>query len=334
MTHEDGGGARPLGAGAGEPSAADLSVTVAVLTYLRPDDLRAVLPTLVAQAAELGPRARVVVVDNDPAAGGRDVVEEVVGARYVHEPQPGIAHGRNRALDEAAGDDLLVFIDDDERPSEGWLRRLVEQYLVDRPLAVVGPVVSEYVVQPDPWVRAGRFFDRRRLPTGTAVTLAATNNLLLDMRQVAASGLRFDARFGLTGGSDSLFTRQAAARGLRMVWCDEAVVTDVVPPSRVTRAWVLQRAYRAGNTWTRVSLVVAGSPAARLRTRVSLLALGGVRVAVGATRTALGLVTRSAAQKARGRRTLARGAGVLSGLAGSVYTEYARPAAPEPASSH
>ncbi|MBB2923958.1 glycosyltransferase family 2 protein [Cellulomonas cellasea] len=312
--------------------AAALSVTVAVLTYLRPDDLREVLPTLVAQAAGLGPRARVLVVDNDPAGSAREVVEALAtGARYVHEPEPGIAHARNRALDEAAGDDLLVFVDDDERPCDGWLRLLVEQYLVDRPGAVVGPVVSEYVVEPDRWVRAGRFFDRRRLATGTEVTLAATNNLLLDMHQVAAAGLRFDARFGLTGGSDTLFTHQAVARGLRMVWCDEAVVTDVVPASRVTRSWVLRRAYRSGNGWTRVSVLVAGSPAARLRTRASILAQGSVRVAAGAGQTALGVVTRSLAHEARGRRTLARGSGMLAGLVGHVYAEYARPGTPAPA---
>ena len=83
--------------------------------------------------------------------------------RYVHEPEPGIAAARNRALDEAGPADLLVFIDDDERPVDGWLARLVETYRVDRPTAVVGPVVSEYEQQPDAWVSAGRFFDRRRL---------------------------------------------------------------------------------------------------------------------------------------------------------------------------
>ena len=34
--------------------------------------------------------------------------------RHVHEPVPGIVAGRNRALQECAGEDLLVFLDDDE----------------------------------------------------------------------------------------------------------------------------------------------------------------------------------------------------------------------------
>ena len=37
---------------------------------------------------------------------------------------------------------------------------------------------------------AGRFFNRRRLPTGTEVDVAATNNLLLDLIQLHELGLR------------------------------------------------------------------------------------------------------------------------------------------------
>ncbi|WP_298459552.1 glycosyltransferase family 2 protein [uncultured Cellulomonas sp.] len=303
----------------------DLRVTVAVLTYRRPADLAVALPMLVEQALAVGRLAQVLVVDNDPDAGARSFVEAHGGpVRYVHEPRPGIAAGRNRALDEAASSDVVVFVDDDERPCAGWLRLLLEQYVVDRPLAVVGPVVSTYDVPPDAWVAAGRFFDRRRLPTGTEVTLAATNNLLLDVELVRALELRFDERFGISGGSDSLFTRQAAARGGRMVWCDEALVTDVVPASRVTRRWVLRRAFRAGNTWSRTVVDVAPSAGARTRARARLAALGAVRTVGGAARYVLGVATRSLTHQARGARTAARGAGVLAGLTGAVYAEYRR----------
>jgi len=299
---------------------------VAVLTYRRPDDLRAVLPHLVEQARLLDPPAGVLVVDNDPDGGARDAVAPVPGVdvRYVHEPAPGIAAARNRALDECADADLVVFIDDDERPVPAWLRLLVDTYLVDRPEAVVGPVVSEYVHEPDAWVRAGRFFDRRRLRTGTVTDVAATNNLLLDVTRLRALGLRFDEAFGLSGGSDMLLTRQLAAAGGRLVWCDEAVVVDVVPPDRVTRTWVLARAFRSGNTWARTSLVLARGPRGRAAVRVRLTAQGAVRVVAGAARAAVGTVARRAGHDARGRRTVARGAGMLAGAYGTVYVEYAR----------
>ena len=98
------------------------------------------------------------------------------------------------------------------------------------------------------------------------------------MRVIRAAGLDFDDRFGLSGGSDTLFTRQLVASGARMVWCDEAVVTDVVPAARATRDWVLRRRLRFGNTTSRVELVLAGSAAARLRVRARLVGRGLARV--------------------------------------------------------
>lgn len=317
---------------AGAPGS-DPRTVVGALTYKRPDDLRAALPMLVEQAALLDPPAQVLVVDNDPEGGARDVVEDLARrsaadggpvVRYAHEPEPGIAAARNRAFDECADADVLVFIDDDERPVPTWLRLLVDTYLLDRPEAVVGPVVSEYEQEPDAWVTAGRFFDRRRLPTGTVTDVAATNNLLLDLHRVRALGLRFDERFGLSGGSDQLLTRQLAQAGGRLVWCDEAVVVDVVPPDRVTRRWVLARAYRNGNTWGRTSVVLADGALGRTVARARITGQGLVRAAGGAARLAFGTVTGSLAHQAKGRRTYARGTGMIAGAYGTVYVEYAR----------
>jgi len=308
------------------------SAVVAVLTYRRPDDLAALLPELVAQAVRAeadGRRAGVLVVDNDPGAGARALVEGVaagapVQVRYAHEPTPGIAAARNRALDEA-GADLLVFIDDDERPVAGWLDHLLRQQAATGAAAVVGPVVSRFAVEPDAWVAAGDFFARRRPATGTRVDVAATNNLLLDVAVVDRLGLRFDERFGLSGGSDTLFTRQLTASGAAMLWCDEALVVDEVPAARVTRGWVLRRALRSGNSWSRTSLALAGSPAQRFVVRVRLLPVALVRLLGGGARAAAGAVLRSRTHQAKGARTAARGLGVLTGAFGSAYVEYRRP---------
>ncbi|WP_460445969.1 glycosyltransferase family 2 protein [Angustibacter aerolatus] len=316
----------PQPATAPGPVAVTSAPVIAVLTYRRPDDLAQVLPALVVQAAATAPRARVLVVDNDPDAGAREAVAAFAadGVEYAHEPQPGIAAARNRALDAAGDAELLVFIDDDERPDDGWLRALVQVQREHGCAAVVGPVRSEFDGELTPWVAAGRFFDRRRLETGAPVDVAATNNLLLDLRQVRDAGLRFDERFGLSGGSDSLFTRQLVAAGGRMVWCAEAMVTDRVPASRTTRRWVLQRAFRSGNTHTRALVALAGSPAGRLRVRLRVVPEGLVRVVGGVVRVVQGVVTRDLGRRVRGVRTICRGAGMVAGTWGIVYSEYAR----------
>ena len=304
-------------------------MVIAVLTYCRPKDLEEMLPELLAQAGTVSLPVEILVIDNDPQGGARDQVAAAAASsgpsrvRYVHEPSPGIASARNRALTEAADAELLIFIDDDERPTKQWLMQLLDTYATFRPAAVVGPVLSRYDTEPDLWIRAGGFFERRRFATGTPVSLAATNNLLLDLVQVRRLGLRFDERFGLSGGSDSLFTRQLHQRGGQMIWCDEAIVIDVVPADRLTREWVLQRAFRMGNTWSRINLDDTAN-SERMLMRFTLLARGGVRVVGGLARYLAGLIVGQLPQRARGLRTAARGAGMLSGSVGSVYHEYRR----------
>lgn len=305
------------------------SITVAVLTFKRPKELIALLPELVRQCSGLDRRADVLVVDNDPEGSGAAAIEQagLAGVRVVHEMEPGIAAARNRALDESDAD-LLVFIDDDERPVAEWLSLMVSTFATRTCAGVVGPVESEMAIEPEEWVAEGGFFERRALATGTEVEVAATNNLLLDMRVVRSLDLSFDARFGLSGGSDTLFTRALTSAGHRLVWCQEALVHDIVPAERLTRDWVLRRARRSGNSWSRTSVVLAESSTERAVVRVRLVAVGAIRVVVGAARWAVGTATRQGSQQARGQRTLERGRGMIGGAVGSVVVEYRRQAEP------
>ncbi|WP_328532266.1 glycosyltransferase [Nocardioides sp. NBC_00368] len=295
-----------------------------MLTYRRPEGLAEAVGMLRAQL-DLVPDARLLVVDNDEQPSAAAAVAEAaagdVRVVYVHEPTPGIAAARNRALDETGPEAVVVFIDDDEQPSEKWLPTLLACWQETGAAAVVGPVVSRFDGMPDPWIEAGGFFRRLRHATGTVVTTAATNNLLLDMAQVGR--LRFDLGFGLSGGSDTVFTRTLSAAGGRIVWCDEAPVHDLVPADRATRDWVRARASRIGNSDSRVQVHLAPAgrrPIARLRAS----ARGLVRVLGGSARLVLGRVTGSQAHHARGTRTLLRGLGMLRGAWGSHVSEYAR----------
>lgn len=303
-----------------------LVITLAVLTYRRPNDLRALLPILVGQAERCEHTVRILVVDNDPAASAQTTLSQLNLSlvSYAHEPVPGIAAARNRALDESSASKVLIFIDDDERPVAEWLTALLSLYLTSRPAGVVGPVISRYPRNLEPWISAGRFFDRRRLPTGTVVEVAATNNLLLDLDVVRSTGVRFDEAFGLTGGSDTLFTRELSRGGNLLVWCDEAIVFDEVPESRMSREWVLQRAYRSGNGWSRTSLALAGTSRDRALCRLQLTARSAPRIIAGVLMSTSGWMLRSQGMNARGRRTLSRGLGMFSGSWGHVYSEYRR----------
>jgi succinoglycan biosynthesis protein ExoM len=311
---------------------ADLRVRIAVLTFRRPQDIAATLPLLTDQAVSVvdeHTEVDIVVVDNDPDGSARPFVtsftaERGIAVHYENEPTPGISAARNLALASARDRDVLVFIDDDERPTTAWLASLLDTYRKHRSAAVVGPVISQFEGEPDRWVKAGRLFSRPRMPTGTRVELAATNNLLLDLHQVRALGLGFDPRFGLSGGGDTMFTGELQRAGGMMVWSDEAVVIDIVPPNRSTIRWVLSRAVRTGTSWSAVSLALAASRSSRAGLRLRLSGQGLVRMAWGSVRGVYGTLTRSAFHQARGIRIAARGSGMLLGAWGYEYQEYRR----------
>jgi hypothetical protein len=309
------------------PTAA-VPVTVAVPTFRRPARLAALLPLLLEEARGTGdrPAAEVLVVDNDPAGSAAPVVAALAGPglRYVAEPAPGIAAVRNRALDEAAGSRVLAFIDDDERPAPGWLDALLATWAGTGAAAVAGRVVVETAGPLDPWIDAGGFFARRRLPTGTAVPVAATSNLLLDLAQVRALGVRFPADLALGGGEDNLFTRRLTRAGGLLVWCDESVVVDQVPRERMTRPWVLTRAWSHGNAAVLTDLRLAAGLRARAAVRLRGAARGLLRVAGGAARWAWGALAQSDRHRARGLRAVCRGAGMAGAACGVVFQEYAR----------
>jgi hypothetical protein len=304
-------------------------VVIAVLTYRRTDGLARTVGALLAACRD-HPLASVLVIDNNPGADARSAVwamavrEPPGRVLYAHEPRPGIAAARNRAILEAADAPLLVFVDDDERPTPGWLGNLLRLHAERRPAAIAGPVVSEFARQPEPWIVGGRFFNRRRMPTGTAIDCAATNNLLIDLTQLRALGVAFADEFGLTGGSDTLFTRQIVRRGGTILWCDEAVVIDQVPAGRLTRHWVLQKAFRQGNIAPRVGMALVDTALGRVRVRLLAVVGGAARMAAGAAAILLGAVAPNIGRRARGTRRAVRGAGMLLGACGYTYVEYSR----------
>ena len=310
------------------------SVVVAVLTYRRADELSALLPILVQQASSVSTQHRsvgIIVVDNDPVASARAIVSSAASTaalrgieiRYRHEPEPGISSARNCALDAAAADDVLVFIDDDERPTSKWLPELLsvrDQYAAE---VVQGPVVSEFEQPLDPWIVAGGFFRRRRMPTGTVLDVAVTNNLLLELAPIRRLGLRFDLELGTTGGEDTLFTRSLYRAGVRMIWSAEAVVVDIVPEHRATRRWVTQRAISTGNATALVTLKLSDERQ-RVVSRLALISRACARLVGGGLKILVGKVRKSDPLVAQGARTGARGLGMALGALGYGYHEYAR----------
>lgn len=306
----------------------EVRVVVGLATFRRPRELARALPPILDQVATLrGPEARLVVVDNDPDGSAQDLVTGRGHPllQYVHEPVPGIAAARNRAMAAAGSADAIVFIDDDEVPMAGWLQALVDAWLEWRCAGVAGPVTYEFEGPADEWVRAAAIFEGKVRRTGSVTPGASTANLLLDLEALRRNALAFDHEFGISGGSDTMLTHTLRMKGLQIRWCQEAAVTEFVASERSTHEYVSKRNIRTANTWSRVTMRLTEDGPERWRKRAELTARGGYRLMRGVGLRGAALIRRDVRLDARGAYDWGSGLGVLMGAYGKVRSEYERP---------
>ncbi|MEM6569720.1 MAG: glycosyltransferase [Planctomycetota bacterium] len=131
----------------------DSELTVAICTKDRRDDLDRTMRSLASQ--QWSGAWDVLVVDNGSSDGTDDVARErsedlPCPASVLAEPVPGLAHGRNRALREAAGRSI-VFIDDDVDCDPGWVAAHGEAFRDDTVAGSGGPIRPLMPDDTPPW---------------------------------------------------------------------------------------------------------------------------------------------------------------------------------------
>ncbi len=225
-------------------------ITVCICTYKRPELLSRLLRELTRQDIDSQFTYSIVVVDNDHLRSAEAVVSDFakdsrIAAKYCVESRQNIARARNKAVENADGD-FIAFIDDDEFPTQGWLLTLLKaltEYKVD---GVLGPVKPHFDTEPPRWVIEGGFHDRPVDSTGTRLdwSKCRTGNALLKRELLTQPAQPF--RPECLSGEDQDFFRRMIEKGHTFVWCNEAVVYEVVPPARWKRGFLVRRALFRG----------------------------------------------------------------------------------------
>ena len=226
-------------------------ISVCVCSYKRPELLRRTLASLKAQQTDDRFTYSIVVADNDESESGRQVVKDAQGScsvpiLYCVEPRRSISFARNLALKHAQGD-LIAFIDDDEQAEPDWLLRLFETLEASRTAGVLGPVRPVFDSRPPEWLIKGRFCERPEHPTGFVMPWSEcrTGNVLFRKSILSGTAAPFLPEFGAAGGDVNFFCRMMQ-NGHSFVWCNEAIVHEVVPPARWKRSFLLRRALLRG----------------------------------------------------------------------------------------
>ena len=288
-------------------------ISVAVCTFRR-DSVADTLQSIAASRARDACR-EIIVVDNDDDRSAEARIVKAASdcgliVRYLHAPSRNISIARNAALTSAKGR-WLAFVDDDETVDAEWLAKLAA--VAGGHAAVIGSTNARYAPDAPTWLRLCDFHSSAMNDRPES---AYAGNALIDLQFVWQHRMTFDLSLGKTGGEDTLFFRQIADLGGRILYCPSSVVNEPVPSSRATLSWVLKRKFRSGQShgdmMERTGRMTAGR-------RILLPIRAGAKAVA-----CLGMAALQVARPAGWRKWLARGAlhaGVVAHSTGMATLE-------------
>jgi glycosyltransferase involved in cell wall biosynthesis len=297
-------------------------VAIAIATFRRPKGLARLLDAL----AQLRTQTKVtlVVADNDAERHqGFDLCRDRRARGYrwpidlVLAPERGIAQARNAAMARAlaTGAHFIAMLDDDEWPEPDWLDAFLAAQRETRADALQGEVRRVFEREPPRWSLncpgiAQASGGRGMIESSSNVLMTRQSVLLLEEPW-------FDPAFALTGGEDRDFFTRMKRSGARFSWACEARVNALVPASRLSLGWMLQRAYRVGNSDMRVFLKYRPRRAARMR---EIAKIAGAALCFAPILVIFSAVPN---RRAQALCKLSRAAGKTAALLGRYYNEYA-----------
>lgn len=248
----------------------ELTASIVVPTRNRVRTLEQVLAALVPAARTIA--AEVIVADNGSTDGTPELARRLAnnGVRHVVEAVAGATRVRNAAMRAARGD-VLVFVDDDALPRDGWLAGILAPFADARVAVVGGRVALRYLSDPPPWWDHTfddylSFYDLGREPIDLATrpwydsprgaNMAVRRSALLD---IGGFNLRLGPRDDRhTVGEESDLCLRLLARGHRVRYVPDSIVDHLVDPRRLDPAWLHRRAF--WNGWSEAIIVLANRP--------------------------------------------------------------------------
>lgn len=209
----------------------------------------------------------ILVVDNNSSDGTSHVIRrhaELLRPRMrsVFEPQQGLSHARNRALRKAQGN-VVCFVDDDVIVDPRWLHAMSAAF-AGYSADVVGG--RSYLILPDKgpqWLSPLAEGLLSRLDYGDSPLVNTDKDLyglnFAVRRELAVDlgGFRTDlGRCGrsLACGEESDLLNRVRKHGGIVVYEPAAVVGHLVKPERLSKRWLLRRAYAGAVATERLSI--------------------------------------------------------------------------------
>lgn len=230
--------------------------SVCIATFKRPELLRKLVQSLFNQKAIDDILLEIIIVDNDIQLSAKDIVASFtntsfISISYFSQPIQNISLTRNMSLEKASGH-YLAIIDDDEIADQYWIRNLIDTIEKFNADVVFGFVIPIFYSDLPKWKKQREIYFLPVGKTGDMPLFHYTTNCLIKADKVRKYNLKFDPKYGLTGGEDSVFFDLLLKYNAIYVVCREAISYEVVPQYRTTLKFICQRYFLKGNNDGRI----------------------------------------------------------------------------------
>jgi GT2 family glycosyltransferase len=307
-------------------------MVICVCTCRRPVALERLLDSLVNLRLDrlAVDSVELIVIDNRPDGVARQLCASAscrlpIELHFAEEPEPGISHARNRAVDVALerGADLVSFIDDDDVPEPDWLCHLIRKQEQTGADLVFGRWSFAAGSDVPAWIRDQPQFrssDYDKRDIYALPPWASTCNVIIGsrlLRKMKDQGAAFSPDFAFLGGEDKDFFIRALARGASYATSARSMVVRHDVEARFTTMGILRRSFRRG--CSKIHIMKKHRPRSELR-RLIRQACGKLIV----TALSLPLHIFSAGRMVRQLAKVSKDTGIIYGYFGWRYKYYKR----------
>lgn len=211
-------------------------ITIAIPTFDKPKLLKIAIESCLAQPDSK--LLEIIVIDNHPQQTAR-LVAQKHQTTYFHEPKIGHSYAKNKGLFEANGE-YIIFLDDDARLTQNWLKITQKIIAQKKPVVFGGPIMPYFQHAPPKWFKpayesrafgnqSGFLKPNEHLPTSS--TLINTKSL----REIGG----FNESYGIKGGKrrfgeDTDVLRRLKKKYITKIYYDPKLIVEHFTPSQKT----------------------------------------------------------------------------------------------------
>lgn len=236
------------------------NVSVIIPTYNRCSMLGMTIGSFIQQDYPKD-KFEIIIVDNNSTDKTKDVVFEwqaksPIPLKYVFEPRQGVHYARNTAARYSVGD-ILYYTDDDMIADKSLIRNLVKVFSMGYNVASAGgKVLPRWEVNPPKWVLKYcvngllSLIDRGEelviAPYDTGVY--SCHQAMLRDAFFKSGGFNPENTAGeWIGDGETGLNIKLKDLGYKFAYVDDSIIYHMIPPSRMTQAYLNKRLANQGN---------------------------------------------------------------------------------------